>query len=62
MVAPRYDDLNWRGLDCPRATFARPMATDAEAADRRRPFDRYGDRLPPCFEAERLALAARAGR
>lgn len=55
------------GLDYPRAAFARPVATDAEAvrrktANRCRPFDGYGDRLPPCFEAERRALAARAGR
>lgn len=64
--SPRYDDMNWRGLDYPREAFARLMATDAEAVRReaeeqRRLFDRYGDRLPPRFEEERRALAARAG-
>ena len=63
-AAPRYGDLNWRGLDFPPAAFDRLMAVDdaagrSEAEAQRALFAPYGDRLPPAFEAERLALAER---
>ena len=63
-AAPRYGDLNWRGLDFPPAAFDRLMAVDdaagrSEAEAQRALFAPYGSRLPPAFEAERRALAER---
>ena len=63
-AAPRYSDLNWRGLDFPPAAFDRLMAVDdaagrSEAEAQRALFAPYGGRLPPAFEAERRALAER---
>ena len=63
-AAPRYGDLNWRGLDFPPAAFDRLMAVDdaagrSEAEAQRALFAPYGGRLPPAFEAERRALAER---
>ena len=61
---PRYTDLNWRGLAFDEAAFDRIMTIDnaagrREAEAQRQLFASYGDRVPPEFEAERRALAAR---
>ena len=61
---PRYDDLNWSGLDFPPSAFDRLMAVDdaagrGEAEAQQALFGPYGGRLPPAFEAERRALAER---
>ena len=61
---PRYDDLNWSGLDFPPSAFDRLMAVDdaagrGEAEAQQALFEPYGGRLPPAFEAERRALAER---
>ena len=63
-LVPRYEDLNWDGLGFAPAAFAGIMdmsgaAGRKEAEAQRRLFARYGDRVPPQFEAERQALAAR---
>ncbi len=63
-LVPRYEDLNWEGLGFAPAAFAGIMdmsgaAGRNEAEAQRRLFARYGDRVPPQFEAERQALAAR---
>lgn len=63
-LVPRYEDLNWEGLGFAPAAFAGIMdmsgaAGRSEAEAQRRLFARYGDRVPPQFEAERQALAAR---
>ena len=63
-LVPRYEDLNWDGLGFAPAAFAGIMdmsgaAGRNEAEAQRRLFARYGDRVPPQFEAERQALAAR---
>ena len=63
-LVPRYEDLNWDGLGFAPAAFAGIMdmsgaAGRNEAEAQRRLFARYGDRVPPEFEAERQALAAR---
>ena len=63
-LVPRYEDLNWEGLGFAPAAFAGIMAMSgaagrSEAEAQRRLFARYGDRVPPQFEAERQALAAR---
>ena len=63
-ATPRYDDLNWSGLDFPPSAFDRLMAVDdaagrGEAEAQQSLFEPYGGRLPPAFEAERRALAER---
>ncbi|MCX7800600.1 MAG: phosphoenolpyruvate carboxykinase (GTP) [Fimbriimonadales bacterium] len=51
---PRYEDLDWRGLDFPRETFRRMMAVDreqwqAEILAHTELFNRLYDRLPKEF-------------
>jgi phosphoenolpyruvate carboxykinase (GTP) len=65
-VTPRYEDLNWDGLDFSAAQFARVTAVDA--GEWKRELDSHGElfaqlahNLPPALEATRRALAARFG-
>ena len=65
-VTPRYEDLNWDGLDFSAAQFARVTAVDA--AEWKKELDSHGElfaqlahNLPPALEATRRALAARFG-
>ena len=63
-MMPRHQDIEWRGLNFPRAAFEKLMAVDAEAGlgeaeDIRSLFARFGDRLPPELEDERLGMAER---
>ena len=63
-MMPRHQDIEWRGLDFPRASFDKLVAVDAnagldEAEDIRSLFARFGDRLPPELEDERQGLAER---
>jgi len=61
---PRYEDLNWKGLDFPKDKFRRITDIDraeaeAEAADQKALFDDFGKRLPAELEQERQALIRR---
>ncbi|SDH84061.1 phosphoenolpyruvate carboxykinase (GTP) [Roseospirillum parvum] len=63
-LEPRYEDLNWQGLDFPKATFQDLMAVDrainlAEAESQQELFDRFGDHLPQEVVAQRDALKSR---
>ena len=65
-VTPRYEDLNWNGLDFSAAQFANVTAVDA--AEWKKELDSHGElfaqlahNLPPALEATRRALAARFG-
>jgi phosphoenolpyruvate carboxykinase (GTP) len=60
-TVPRYDDLDWSGLDYPRARFEALMAGDAEAERREivshdELLDRFGERLPTALRAVRQGL------
>ncbi|MDD5308281.1 MAG: phosphoenolpyruvate carboxykinase (GTP) [Deltaproteobacteria bacterium] len=64
-LMPRYQDLNWKGLDFAKDKYA--SVTDvsregalAEAEELKGYFAKFGDRLPPAIEAERKALEERA--
>ena len=62
--SPRYQDLNWAGLNFPADKFAKIMNIDrkeaeAEAKDQEELFNRFGDRLPEEIEQQRLALLKR---
>ena len=55
---PRYEDLNWNGLDYDVETFAELMHIDAdecrrEIEDQQALFDRFGERLPEEMEVQR---------
>ncbi len=61
---PRYEDINWTGLDCDPKTFYELMAIDreegkAEVADQKTHFDKFGTRLPKELEAQRLQQSKR---
>ena len=63
-LMPRYQDLNWTGLDYDGSTFQDLMEIDraaahAEAEDQAALFARFGGRLPPALEEERQELIAR---
>ena len=63
-VMPRYQDLNWTGLDYPREKFLRLMQIErdeavTEAQDQAELFDRFGRRMPPELEEERQDLLRR---
>ncbi len=63
-LMPRYQDLNWTGLEFTRADFGSIMDIDGEAGQReaeaqRELFDSFEDRLPQELELQRQALAAR---
>ncbi|MBP2300476.1 phosphoenolpyruvate carboxykinase (GTP) [Azospirillum picis] len=62
--SPRYQDLNWSGLNFPADKFAKIMDIDrkeaeAEAKDQEELFNRFGDRLPDEIEQQRNALLKR---
>ena len=62
--SPRYQDLNWSGLNFPADKFAQIMDIDrkeaeAEAKDQEELFNRFGDRLPDEIEQQRIALLKR---
>ena len=64
-LTPRYEDINWKGLDFKPDSFRTLMSIDrqeviAEAEDQKPFFERFGTRLPPEMEAERQALLKRA--
>ncbi len=66
-LTPRYEDLEWSGLDFPEAKFDALMAVDrtsglAEAHDHEVHFDKFYDRLPKEFVNERELLKARLWR
>jgi len=61
---PRYDDLNWRGLDFSKEQFGRIMNIDreeafGEVADQEDLFNEFGPRLPAAMEEERQDLLKR---
>jgi phosphoenolpyruvate carboxykinase (GTP) len=60
---PRYQDLNWQGLNFSEADFHSIMTVDRAASEheaeaQRELFDSFGDKLPPEMEVERQALLA----
>ena len=64
-LAPRYEDIEWSGLDFGKERFrslteADPDAVRGEAQELKGFFAKFGDRLPPELEEQRLALAKRA--
>ncbi len=64
---PRFEDLEWKGLDYPAATFYDLMAVSrdagtAEAHSHEELFDRFLDRLPKEFTFERELLRSRLWR
>ncbi len=61
---PRYQDLNWQGLDYDAARFDEvmdvdPVAWRAEVEAQKQLFEQFGDRLPREMERQRQALLAR---
>jgi phosphoenolpyruvate carboxykinase (GTP) len=66
-LMPRYQDLNWQGLNFPKEKFQSLMSIDtgearAEAVDQEELFDRFGTRLPPELEEQRQGLLRRLNR
>jgi phosphoenolpyruvate carboxykinase (GTP) len=64
---PRYEDIEWKGLDFPRDTYHQLMAVDRdegteEARAHEVLFDRFFDRLPKEFIFERELLRSRLWR
>ena len=64
---PRFEDLEWKGLDFPAAKFYELMAVGrdagtAEAHSHEELFDRFLDRLPKEFTFERELLRSRLWR
>ncbi len=62
--SPRYKDLNWAGLDFAEDKFRKIMDIDrkeaeAETRDQEELFNRFGSRLPPEIEQQRLAVVKR---
>ncbi|CAO3415839.1 phosphoenolpyruvate carboxykinase (GTP) [Azospirillum doebereinerae] len=62
--SPRYQDLNWNGLDFSEDKFRKIMDIDrkeaeAEAQDQQELFNRFGERLPAEIEQQRAALLKR---
>jgi len=65
-VTPRYEDLDWRGLDFTPAQFAHVTAVDTaewkkELDSHAELFAQLAHNLPPALEATRRALVARLG-
>jgi phosphoenolpyruvate carboxykinase (GTP) len=63
---PRYEDLDWRGLDMPRETYEQLAAVDRqgwreEVRDHARLFDELKSRLPRALEQKRRELEAALG-
>ncbi|MSO53926.1 MAG: phosphoenolpyruvate carboxykinase (GTP) [Rhodospirillales bacterium] len=66
-LVPRYSDLHWSGLDYRSDRFQGLMGIEratclAEAEGQKELFARFGSRLPPEMERQRLLLAERAAR
>jgi phosphoenolpyruvate carboxykinase (GTP) len=64
---PRYEDIEWKGLDYPAETFYDLMAVGrtagrTEAHAHEELFDRFFDRLPKEFTFERELLRSRLWR
>ena len=64
---PRYEDIDWKGLDFPRELYYELMAVDQdagnrEAHDHEKLFDKFLDRLPKEFIFERELLRSRLWR
>jgi phosphoenolpyruvate carboxykinase (GTP) len=64
---PRYEDLNWQGLDFPEAEFQTLMSVDRDDVRRLElgaddPLDQFFDRLPKEFIYERQLLRSRLWR
>jgi phosphoenolpyruvate carboxykinase (GTP) len=64
---PRYEDIDWRGLDFPAEKFCEAMAIDRRAAaeearQHEEMFDKFLDRLPMEFLFERQLLRLRLWR
>jgi phosphoenolpyruvate carboxykinase (GTP) len=66
-LQPKYEDINWKGLDFAQAQFK--SVTDiskggaiAEAEEIKAHFAKFGDRLPQVLEEIRSDLAARAAK
>jgi phosphoenolpyruvate carboxykinase (GTP) len=64
---PRFEDLNWNGLNFPQDTFRDLMKVDREAGtfeanDHEELFDKFFDRLPKEFVYEREMLKSRLWR
>jgi phosphoenolpyruvate carboxykinase (GTP) len=65
-VSPRYEDIQWTGLDFPRASYERITAIDAadwrkEVALHGELFARLAPRLPRGLQETRSALEQRLG-
>ncbi len=63
-LVPRFEDMNWEGLDFDRETFSHLTEVVraeglAEVADLEGYFAQFGDRLPAEMERQRLALKER---
>ncbi|MDP6516846.1 MAG: phosphoenolpyruvate carboxykinase (GTP), partial [Alphaproteobacteria bacterium] len=63
-LMPRYQDINWNGLDFGSEAYRGIMDIDCEAGRReaeaqRALFEKFEDRLPPQLEVQRQALADR---
>jgi len=66
-LMPRYRDMAWTGLEFNESkfreiTYVDPASAAAEAEEIKGWFAKFGDRLPRDLEAERQALAERAGK
>ncbi len=64
---PRYADLNWKGLDFPKAKYDEIVRVDrakglVEAEEQIKHFAQFGDKLPKEMELERQLLVARLER
>jgi len=64
---PRYEDINWKGLDFPEQTYNDLMKVDKEAGtfeanDHEELFDKFFDKLPKEFVYEREMLKSRLWR
>ncbi|MGY8991982.1 MAG: phosphoenolpyruvate carboxykinase domain-containing protein, partial [Rhodospirillales bacterium] len=61
---PRYEDINWTGLDYDPKTFYELMSVDRaegkiEIEDQKKHFDKFGSRLPKELEAQRQQQSKR---
>jgi phosphoenolpyruvate carboxykinase (GTP) len=64
---PRYEDLEWRGLDYAESSFRQVMGIDRDAAaaevrQHEELFDKFLDRLPKEFILERELIRLRLWR
>jgi len=64
-LTPRYEDINWTGMEFDKQKFSQVMevsqeAVQAEAEEIKGYFAKFGDDLPPEMEKQRQGLAERA--